>query len=858
MTLRRNLGLIKRYRALLRSHHRCRGGGKIRSSAVFCYILGAKPPASVISGFVKRVWQSYGVDRISFLPNGIFLVRFKTKEKQMEVVNTGHLMFDNKPVIVKEWKPETELIKHDVQSIPIWVKLHGLDIKFWGTGHKLQQGCLSKIGGLVGKFIRCDEATSRRAFLGFARLLVEVQIGQDFPTEIVFLDELGKSQKVRVAYDWLPLTCEKCKGMGHSTDQCRKEGGQKPTKIWRPKPKPQQAAAGPRKQQTPVTKPVAQANSPRDQLVTPEPSVSVGVPVIVGKSPVVETQSLPRRFITKMLRQDSGEPRIFTPRGLSFMDALTVSMQKARNVSTGRRVIQVGFTDNGLYGLLETKIKGSQWIKVRNNICDNWSICTNNGYHPGGRIWLIWQPLMFDVDIQMVTYQLIHAQVFDKGNQKKMWVTMVYGFNKSQERVSLWHNLKVCEGLVHGPWIVCRDFNSVIDVNERIGGADVTWSEMAPMRDMMAQCQLHEIKTIGSYFTWNNKHESGSKVYSRLDRVLTNDDWLLSFPDSFANFLPEGLFDHCPCIISMADSGERKKTPFKYFNMWSLDENFLEVVNEGWQIPVHGTPMYQVMQKLKSVKRGLRQLNRANFSDIENLTHVTELSLKHFQGKLRVDPLNPELCQAERECSAELSTLVKARNLYLAQKCKEKWLDEGDDNTSFFHASIKRRRARNKIYQLKDKCGILCTQPEDIKIAFEEFYVGLLGNSKPVTQIHKGIVQAGKCLTAVHLAVLNAPLTDEEIKHAMFSIPGNKAPGPDGYSSQFFKDSWSIVGKDIIKAVKSAYESGKVLKECNNTILTLIPKIDNPESVLQFRPIACCTTLYKCLAKVICNREETL
>ncbi|XP_074278112.1 uncharacterized protein LOC141601713 [Silene latifolia] len=226
------------------------------SSAVFCYILGAKPPASVISGFVKRVWQSYGVDRISFLPNGIFLVRFKTKEKQMEVVNTGHLMFDNKPVIVKEWKPETELIKHDVKSIPIWVKLHGLDIKFWGTG------CLSKIGGLVGKFLRCDEATSRRAFLGFARLLVEVQIGQDFPTEIEFLDELGKFQKIRVAYDWLPLTCEKCKGMGHSTDQCRKEGGQKPTKTWRPKPKPQQAAAGPRKQQTPVSKPVAQAKSP--------------------------------------------------------------------------------------------------------------------------------------------------------------------------------------------------------------------------------------------------------------------------------------------------------------------------------------------------------------------------------------------------------------------------------------------------------------------------------------------------------------------------------------------------------------------------------------------------------------------
>ncbi|XP_074300097.1 uncharacterized protein LOC141631307 [Silene latifolia] len=450
-------------------------------------------------------------------------VEEETKEKQMEVVNTGHLMFDNKPVIVKEWKPETELIKHDVKSIPIWVKLYGLDIKFWGTS------CLSKISGLVGKFLRCDEATSRRAFLGFARMLVEVQIGQEFSTEIEFLDELG-------------------------------------------------------------------------------------VPVIVGKSPVVETQSLPRRFITKMLRQDSSEPRIFTPRGISLMDALTVSLLKARNVSNGKRVIQ------------------------------------------------------------MVSDQLIHAQVFDKGNNKKFWVTMVYGFNKSQERISLWNNLQACEGLVQGPWIVCGDFNSVIDVNERIGGADVTWSEMAPMKEMMAQRQF----------------------------------------------------------------GERKKTPFKYFNMWALDENFLEVVTEGWRVPVYGTPMYQVMQKLKSLKHGFKQLNRANFNDIENLTQVTELSLKHFQEKLRMDPFNPDLCQAERDCAEELSTLVKARGLYLAQKAKEHWMKE------------------------------------------------------------------------VHQAILTAPLTDEEIKQAMFSIPGNKAPGPDGYSSQFFKDSWSIVGKDVIRAVKSAFDPGKI------------------------------------------------
>ncbi|XP_074304372.1 uncharacterized protein LOC141639082 [Silene latifolia] len=142
------------------------------STSIFCYILGANPPSNVISGFVKRVWPSNGVDKVSFLPSGIFLVRFKTAEQQQAVLKNGHLIFDNKPVIIKEWKPKSELIKHDVSRIPLWMKIYGLDIKFWG------ETCLKKICGSVGQFIKCDVPMAQRDFMGYARIMVEVQIGQ--------------------------------------------------------------------------------------------------------------------------------------------------------------------------------------------------------------------------------------------------------------------------------------------------------------------------------------------------------------------------------------------------------------------------------------------------------------------------------------------------------------------------------------------------------------------------------------------------------------------------------------------------------------------------------------------------------
>ncbi|XP_074282984.1 uncharacterized protein LOC141607526 [Silene latifolia] len=179
--------------------------------------------------------ESNGVDRVSFLPNGIFLVRFNTKEQQQLVLKNGHLIFDNKPVIIKEWMPDAELLKHDVSRVPIWMKIYGLDIKFWGAER------LRKLSGIVGQFIKCDEATTNKAFLGYARVMIEIQIGQHFPSELNLIDENSRIQRARLVYDWLPTTCSVCKGMGHTSDICRKgENVVGARKVWRPKVPTQQ------------------------------------------------------------------------------------------------------------------------------------------------------------------------------------------------------------------------------------------------------------------------------------------------------------------------------------------------------------------------------------------------------------------------------------------------------------------------------------------------------------------------------------------------------------------------------------------------------------------------------------------
>ncbi|GJZ94055.1 putative RNA-directed DNA polymerase, eukaryota, reverse transcriptase zinc-binding domain protein, partial [Tanacetum coccineum] len=103
-------------------------------------------------------------------------------------------------------------------------------------------------------------------------------------------------------------------------------------------------------------------------------------------------------------------------------------------------------------------------------------------------------------------------------------------------------------------------------------------------------------------------------------------------------------------------------------------------------------------------------------------------------------------------------------------------------------------------------------------------------------------------------AFLCASITNDEIKSAMFDIGDNKAPGPDRYTSAFFKKGCDVVGQKVCMAVRNFFDKGQLLKEVNHTFLALIPKVTTPLTVNDYRPISCCNVLYKCISKILTNR----
>ena len=71
-------------------------------------------------------------------------------------------------------------------------------------------------------------------------------------------------------------------------------------------------------------------------------------------------------------------------------------------------------------------------------------------------------------------------------------------------------------------------------------------------------------------------------------------------------------------------------------------------------------------------------------------------------------------------------------------------------------------------------------------------------------------------------------VTLEEIRESMFSISGDKSPGPDGYTAHFFRCAWSIVGSDVVQAVMDYFHTSRLIPAFNSTCVALVPKCQNP------------------------------
>ncbi|KAL2246347.1 UNVERIFIED_CONTAM: hypothetical protein Sindi_2902900 [Sesamum indicum] len=447
-------------------------------------------------------------------------------------------------------------------------------------------------------------------------------------------------------------------------------------------------------------------------------------------------------------------------------------------------------------GILETRVRINNVMHIQSFLLPQWKWFVDYAT-VGNRIWVAWDENVVDVHILDLGNQFMHCRVTHRANSESLLITIVYGASEMIDRRSLWNTLEtLAREHSDEPWLVC-------------GASGDIRMAMEEFNTGIQEAGLIPLPMQGEWYTWHNCSTNSRSLWKRLDRILINDRWLARFPSSCYHSLLPRTSDHSPLNI--------------------------------WQNTIVGVPMFAVTRKLKALKPVFREQRRKK-GDLTLNVQLAKGFLDEAQQLVSSDRQSEAFLQLEHCCRLVYTKAAKLEQIMLQQRAKMQWMKGG--------------RVARRILQINDYNGTIHTEPEDIINEFVRYYQNLLGGNRRQITLDIGFLRpwARHVLSNEEAGHLISAFTPDDVKQAVFDIAEDKAPGPDGYSSGFFKAAWPVVGQEVTKAVLEFFSTGKLLKQVNSTLLALIPKVHTPMTVGDFRPISCCNVLYKIIVKLLVQR----
>ena len=377
-------------------------------------------------------------------------------------------------------------------------------------------------------------------------------------------------------------------------------------------------------------------------------------------------------------------------------------------------------------------------------------------------------------------------------------------------------------------------------------------------------------------YTWL---QGVSNKQARLDYFLCNQELISIITGE--DILYKYRSDHAPIVMTII-LNDQKRGPgaWKFNNKLLLDKEFIKLIKTEIRVfkQIHAATPYspnyvtgmskslQFMVKpttlwetLLCTLRGTiikysKQKSRGNRDKTKNLEEKISILDKEIStGKANIDSLkklkdlNDKLIEIKNE---ELKgALIRSR---------AEWLDLGEKPSRFFLNLENRNRVNKMISEIKLDDNTIIKNQMSILDELRKFYEKLYSEHKQ-EEIASNIKLENKKLSEEAKEKLETPISKKELDDALKSLKNNKAPGPDGYSAEFYKKFWDDLGYLFLDYINYSHTEGALTNTLLEGTITCLPKGGKARNLIKnWRPISLLNTAYKLTSTCITNRLRLL
>ena len=267
-----------------------------------------------------------------------------------------------------------------------------------------------------------------------------------------------------------------------------------------------------------------------------------------------------------------------------------------------------------------------------------------------------------------------------------------------------------------------------------------------------------------------------------------------------------------------------------------------------------GSVLHEVINAAKDISR--------RFHNSETIRQKKELS--EILSRLKIAYHNLILFESERTFNAFYNTQLEYKTKveeYINKKSngKQTYIDIfGEKPTRFFFNARCNKKQRKPILKVKGLDGRVVEDKQGVTDLIVNFWSNLYNSETTQQQSVTNFLGVDAAnlpkLTAEQKDSLEGPITETEVRCALFSLRNGAAAGFDGVGAAWFKKFYKILSPILLATYLDAYETGYIPEFFKYAIICLLPKAGSRTLVSNWRPISLLPTSYKIFGTLVARR----